>query len=471
MIQVNRTSSAGLVGLAMALVLVVPTVCVAQRGEAQTPVDAPEYVEVAEDGTVTLDPVTAAMWAVERNTDLELQRQAIPEAEGQLEQARAADALTVALSGSAMRMGPVSSFEVPMGPEGELVEFQVGQEEAYRAAVSARQPLYTGGRAGLGTRLAREGIMAARHQTEATQLGVMLGAQEAAYGVLRARQLANVAAARVTALAEHVRNAEALEEAGMAPHFDVVQARTELARAEEEMISAQTAVKQSKAGLRRTLGLPQETPLEVVDPAPPAPLEGEVGDLIELSWQNRPEVQAAETGVRSARLSLELARAAKKPTVALTGEYARQSAGGLGGTSESWMIGVVAEKPILDGGSRDGQVASGRARLDAAELRLQRTREEIALEVVQQFLAVQEARERITTAEQGIIEARERQRMARLRYREGIAAGIEVIDADAALAAAEASLVNAQYDLQLALTRLGKAVGTVPLPRQEVETQ
>ncbi|MGD9498731.1 MAG: TolC family protein, partial [Armatimonadota bacterium] len=118
-----------------------------------------------------------------------------------------------------------------------------------------------------------------------------------------------------------------------------------------------------------------------------------------------------------------------------------------------------------------GKVESAQAQLNAARLRVEQVKEQTALAVVQQFLAVQEARETITTAEQGLVEARERRRMAQLRYREGLGTGIEVIDADTALSAAEASLVNAEYDLQLAVTRLRSAMGVVELPSQEVEMQ
>jgi len=59
--------------------------------------------------------------------------------------------------------------------------------------------------------------------------------------------------------------------------------------------------------------------------------------------------------------------------------------------------------------------------------------------------------------------------MGQLRYREGLTAGIEVLDAETALAAAEANLVNAQYDLSLAIARLRSAMGIVDA--EEVPTE
>jgi outer membrane protein TolC len=230
-------------------------------------------------------------------------------------------------------------------------------------------------------------------------------------------------------------------------------------------------VQEIKAQLRQVLALPQETALDVNDAPPPEMPEGDLPQLIDVAQSVRPEVAVAENGLRIAELNLRLAKRELAPSVALTGQYTRQTAAGFTGEEYSWQIGVMAEKPILDGGVKDGKVTSARARVEEAELQVEQAQEQVALEVVQAWLAIQEAEERIVTAQQGLVEARERRRMAQLRYREGLAAGIEVIDADTALAAAEARLVNAEYDRQLAVTQLRTAMGITVAPRQEGETQ
>ncbi|MFP4249328.1 MAG: TolC family protein [Armatimonadota bacterium] len=443
----------------------------AQAPDGSEAIDPPAWVETTEAGAIVLTPETAGWWAAERNTQLRTASQRIQEAEGQLQQARAGDALTVDVSASAMRLGPVTTIELPAQEGEEPMTVDVTPDQQYQATISARKPLYTGGRVGLGEDVAREGIDAAQIGTEIAGLSVTQGARAAGYGVLRATQLAGIAAAQVTALAEHVRNAEAMEDAGLVPHFDVVQARTELARAREDLIAAQTAIEQVEAQLRRLLALPQETALEVTEAPPPEMPASELPELIDVAQERRPEVSAAESSVRIARLNRRLAARELAPSIALTGQYTRQTAAGFSGDEYSWQVGVVAEKPILDGGVKRGKITSAEARVSEAELQLQEAQEQVALEVVEAWLSVQEAQERIATAEQGLVEARERRRMAQLRYREGIAAGIEVIDADTALAAAEARLVNAEYDRQLAVTELRTAMGIVETPQQEGETQ
>jgi len=439
--------------------------------QPEQPLIVPDYLTVANGGQVVMSPLEAARWALERNTDLLVQATSVEEAMGQLRQAWAADRLTADVQGSAMLLGPVSTIEFAAGEGEDPISVQVGQDHSVQGTLSVTQPIYTGGRAELSVDLAEEGVAASRLGTDIARLSVALGAQELGYGVLRAVQLAGVAAAQVTAIAEHARQAQVLEDAGVAPHFDVVQANTELARAQESLISAQTAIEQIRAQLRRLLALPQETDLSLLDPPPPVMPEGELPDLIDQALLSRPEVRAGEAAVRIARFSLALAERDLAPSVALTGSLTAQTASGFGGNNYSWQVGVVASKPLTDGGARSGKIEAAQARLRSAELQLRGTQEAIALGVVQQFLAIGRARETIVAAQQGVDQARERRRMSQLRYREGLGTGIEVLDADTALAAAEASSVNAQYDLQLAVIRLRTAMGIMDVPQQEVETE
>jgi outer membrane protein len=418
-------------------------------------------------GRLELTPLETARMALERNPDLQAQAEAIQEALARLEQARAGRSLRVNLEGSAMRMGPIRSLTMPEEMDG--VSIKLGLEHIEQAAVSFTQPLYTGKRVERAAELAEHGVEAATGGRQVAARALVLGAQEAAYGALRASQLAAVAAARVTAVAEHVKVSQALEQEGLVAEFEVVQAQTELSRAEGDLIAAQTAVAQIEAAIRNIIRAPQTTEISLRDDVPPQEPEGELPELMQVAWEQRPEVALAEAQVRLAEASVRLAGTDLNPTVALTGQYGRQAqASGLS-SIQSWQIGLVVQKPLYDGGLKSAKVREAQAQLRAARFRLESVKEQVALQVTQHSLSVAEAKKKIATAQQGLVEARERRRMAQLRYREGITAGIEVIDADTALAAAEANLVNAEYDLQLATVRLRSALGIADA--QEVEAQ
>ncbi len=404
--------------------------------------------------------------ALERNLDLQAQEEAIAEARAQLQQAFSMGRLTASLQGSVMRMGPVTSMTLPPQMGGGSIEMGADHDE--RATLSLTQPLYTGKRAEHTIGVARQGVDMAASGYDVASHKLALAAQETAYGVLRAQQLAGVAEARVKAVTEHVKVAQAMQKEGLVAEFDVVQAQTELAGAQGDLIAARTAIEQVTAALRNIVNLPQTSQLTVRDgPSLPEP-EGTLSELIETAWEQRPEVRVAEAAVRLAQANVRLAAVDLKPMVGLTGQYTRNNATGISG-SYSWQIGIIVKQPLLDGGVKSAKVRAAQAKLHAAELRLASAKEQVALEVHQHFLSVDEATKKIETAGQGVTEARERQRMAQLRYREGLTPSIEVIDADTALAAAQARLANAQYDRALAVARLRSATGTVDAEEVEPE--
>ncbi len=460
--------------VALALLVMVPVA-------AQEVVDAapvyPNYVEIGPRGELILTPDVVARLALDRNLQLAAAGAGIREAQGRLQQARSAEGFTASISGAIVRMGPTTSFELPAGEDGGGADgggggeaIQLSSNHLETATLQVNKPIYTSGRIELGQGMARTGVLAAELTEGSVRRALLLASQEGAYAVLRLKQLEGVAASRVTAVSEHVRLSEVMEDAGVVAHFEVVQAQTELSNSRQDLITVQTGVKQARASLCNLVNFPQTTEVDVTDGPPPTQPEGDLPTLIDQAWANRPEVRLAETGLAIARMNTKLARADMGWNVALTGSYARQSVAGLTG-QYSWQAGIAFEKPLFDSGTRKGKIAEALAGVAAAELQLEKTQEDIALTVAQQSLAIDEAIEKIATAAQGVVEARERRRMAQLRYREGVTQGVEVLDADTALAAAEGNLVNAQYDLQLAIVRLQAAMGVLDVTEQEVEPQ
>ena len=84
-------------------------------------------------------------------------------------------------------------------------------------------------------------------------------------------------------------------------------------------------------------------------------------------------------------------------------------------------------------------------------------RQNIALEVRQAVLNVQQAAESIRVAEKGLQQARENMDLADGRYKTGVGNIIELTDAQTSLTTAEASHVQALYSYQTAVAAVEKA--------------
>ena len=415
-----------------------------------TPPAPPVFPQV-----LTLTPAQAADLAAQRALEIQQAREGVEIAEAAVTQARVGQRLTGSATLLEGRDGPVSHVTL------NGTSITLGSNIIRTGTLTLTQPLYTGGRVEAQIRAAQAGVSAAGAQTVTTIRGIRRAAEEGIYGILRAQELAEVARRQVEANREHLRIAQAMFDAGTVPQFEVVRAQTQVASADGNLVAAVTGVDQAKAGLRRVMGLPQTQELGATPPAQAAMRPaGELADLIATGQAARPEIGIFEAQVRAAEASLRLARATDNLSAGVQGQYLHNgSAAGLASSESTWQVVLSLSKPLFDGGLRGALTRGASAGLRRAQDALDLERQQIALDVTQQYLAANQALKQLQVATQGVVQAREAARIAGVRFGAGVGTGLEVLDAQTAQAAAEATQVNAGYDLQLALVRLRDAMG------------
>lgn len=404
-------------------------------------------------GALVLTPDDAARVALDNSTDLVISAASIEEAQAEVLRAFGLDDVQVSLSAStSLRRARTG---VRLDDEGDAVTTGGGTNTSWSAGVSVSKTLYTGGRIERTQQAATLSVEAARISEAVVRRALRLTAHEAAYEVLRAEQLSHVAAQQAVAVSAHLELSRQLLEAGSVARFEVVQAETELARAQGEVISARTVLEQALSQLKRLLTLPQQDSVAVI-PGPERDLPaGTLEDLIPLALARRPEVREAALAVQAAELTVRLARDTRNVSLSVDGSVSESD----GGSGPDWQVGLTLRKPLLDGQAERSEVRRAQARLEATRARRVQAEEDVAREVARYHIALREAHERLRVAGQGVIEARTRADIAQVRYETGYALGVEVLDAATALAQAEAELVNSQYNLQVAVTQLRSALG------------
>jgi len=138
-----------------------------------------------------------------------------------------------------------------------------------------------------------------------------------------------------------------------------------------------------------------------------------------------------------------------KGTYAWTGsDYPQQS---------NWDVGAVVNVPIFTGGLTTAQVGEQKANLANLKFNEEVLRQNIALEVRQDVLTLQQASESIRVSEKVLAQARENLELAEGRYSTGVGNIIELTDAQASRTTAEASHVQALYTYKTALASVEKA--------------
>ena len=124
-----------------------------------------------------------------------------------------------------------------------------------------------------------------------------------------------------------------------------------------------------------------------------------------------------------------------------------------------WNIGVVADWSLFEWGRTFYAVQQASHLISSAQADERALHEEVAYEVKAQLLKINETRKRIKVAQYGLVQAKEAYRVALARYEAQVGTNTDVLDAQAKLSAAEASLTEAQADYLISLSVLYASMG------------
>jgi outer membrane protein len=125
----------------------------------------------------------------------------------------------------------------------------------------------------------------------------------------------------------------------------------------------------------------------------------------------------------------------------------------------TYDVSILLSVPVFSGFLTRERVKEAEASLESVRFAVTDIRRLIRLEVERAALAVREASERIEARRKEREASAENLRLAVGRYEVGAGDIIEMIDAQVQFAQAEASLVEAQYDNNVAAATLARAVG------------
>lgn len=264
-------------------------------------------------------------------------------------------------------------------------------------------------------------------------------------------------------------------EVGSINKLEVTQVRTLLTQAQFLLAQLQQTRDNQVHALQQLIGadprpLPQAAPFDestvLARLAPGLP-----SDLL----THRPDIIEAEHQLRAADANIGAARAAFFPRIALTGGWGTSSAqldGLFDAGSRSWNFTPTLNLPIFDGGRRRANLQLSEVRSDLSVSNYEQTIQTAFREVADALSDHRWVARQLAVQRSAVAAQRERARLAKLRYDNGSAAYLDVLDAQRDLLDAEQQLVQSRRALlstQVALYAAlgGDTVVTGPLARAQ----
>lgn len=298
----------------------------------------------------------------------------------------------------------------------------------FQTSLTVSQPLYAP-RATIGLDMARAEASAvaldhARRREEVAHTVV-----QAWFGAKAAAAYSEVAAKAQEDAAEHVRLAQVAEDAGVGLASDRLRATVALSVTRRQRLTVDNNLEIARRNLGLALG--RETPVIPAgdDPVGPVPDLEALLDLVE----GRADLRALNRRVENSRRNLALAKAERLPEVGLFGSLQANDPDrplGTAGTSYSAGVAVTWRLSGWHGAAAERQAAG---ELQRAESRRRGWEKEARFRVREAWLRWEEAQESRKIAEEAQAVAAEGVRLVRIRFENGLATMVALLDAQAAL--------------------------------------
>lgn len=256
---------------------------------------------------------------------------------------------------------------------------------------------------------------------------------------------------------------------GMVPELDVMRAESALAEARHSLALLEAKRSGFAAMLKGLAGWMDISPAAgLFDPEEKISPRTSPPDFPSVV-ESHPSVRKAVLAVEKATFLARAAGMASTPSLSLTATRTLFTDGTASQqfTQDEWWGRATLSIPVIDGGLTRWTVARAQAGLASAEAALGAAKATVMMNL---FSAWEDhiAAVRGLEAEQTrfALVSRERE-IVLLRYREGLANQIEVLDAQTKFADSMASLINARRDLLITEASLASAEGKIPVEEEE----
>lgn len=269
----------------------------------------------------------------------------------------------------------------------------------------------------------------------------------------------DTAQAQVSTATALYNQAADMKRAGTLAAIDVLRAQVEMQAQQQRLLAVRNGFAKARLQLARAIGLPEAQQFELSDklpfrPAPPVTFE----EALARAYKLRADYRAAQALVSAAAHTRDAAGNERLPSLELNANY------GDIGTSPTHSHGTYTAEagvriPIFQGGKTRADVEAADALLRQRKAEAENLRAQIEFEIRNDLLDIQTAAQQVEVAQQAVGLAREALQQSRDRFGAGVAIGVEVVQAQQALATAEENYISSLNSHNIAKLLLARAVG------------
>ncbi len=349
---------------------------------------------------------------------------------------------------------------------GELIPGLSGIDVSkyYTASVSAGQSWSLGGYNLYQIREMEASKNSARNSYELSRQELILSVKRAYFDVLKSKMLLEIQKEALKRAEEQLKIAQTRYDLGAASYSDVLKAKVQYGDVELALISAENTVKVAKATLNNWMGQNVNAPIEVEENLTKPEFDYSYDDALKTAMQDNPSLKKAKFDFQSAQAQFGMSRSGWFPNFSLRGSYSWSNTDlnelkNIRNRDYDWSLSASISFNIFDNFQKNYNLSYAKANRISAGENYSQTKRDVALELKQAYLSVEEAQQTIDLTEEKQASAREDLDLVQEKYNLGSASILELLDAEVSLKQAESDRVQALYDFNLAVAQFEKAMG------------
>ncbi len=251
---------------------------------------------------------------------------------------------------------------------------------------------------------------------------------------------------------------------GSASLSDVLKQKVLYGNDRLSLLTAQNGVTNAKANLAYTIGLdPQQEP-EFSSEYTVRAYEGTLDDAIKFGMDHNPTLLSSEKTLSQAVNSVRSANASYLPTLSLSGSYSKSSGTQsfpytIDYSSKSLSYGFSVNWNIFDGFLRQQNITQASVFRNNARAGFSDTRNLTVANIKTAYLDIEQLKEKKSVSQENVDAAQEDMKITQEKYNLGAATILDLLNAQVSLKQAQVQLIQADFDLNLAIAKLENAMG------------
>ncbi len=397
--------------------------------------------------------------ALTNNADLQLAAARVAEARAQLSLARADQFPEAGIRAGRSRTRSSELGSMPLPPDVDPLS------NSNRATLNISYEIDLWGKYAKATDAARSELLATEAARETVRVSLISQVVQAYVGLRALADQVSVGERTIASRQQALDLQNKRYTAGLISQYDLKQSEAELAAAQALLPGFARQRAQQENILNVLLGRsPAQSAQEKIEPGVvvhPVAIVVPPGLPSELLLR-RPDLKEAEQRLNAAQARIDVARAAYFPSISLTGFLGGESASLADlftAPARIWQVAAGLTQPLFGAGriGRQVDVASAREQqaLAAYQLAVQNAFREVRDAVTAQTSALAQ----LQAEQRRVSILTEALQLARLRYENGVASLLEVLDAERNILQAELNRLDAERAQRVAIAELFKALG------------